>query len=890
MALVEIDTYTTVVEGRTAVAKRRRAAKHHAVLTHLKRDLYDLVGQAGFTCVDINGDPEILVPFWQGARLDHIEVRASGKVKHCACCEVGSLRQLARHPPTCPMRDAAATEALVTRALAADEARKRALATQPIDRAERRRTKRRLARLKRKLARRGLNLLPNSFFGLARTHPYMVYTWSELHIIWQGIVPRVINGALTQLEGRADDWLELLQQVDRAWRRWASGLASVRGKTKAGGPSRLLAREGETRLCRVTKYDIYGLALFFHALAASTDLLDDDALKGIARMWAWVKLTRSRDAATGQRQHTASQLARSAPMLESALRPLKRTFDDAFGTSKVHRGFHFEGIIKEQGNDHDEDTGESTHKYRKRDSKDSNQKNEHMQMAERTEEREGLLFGRRMVRLRDGLLCDAARVGCLADVRALLQSGVPPTACDADETPALILAAGAGRARVVKLLLRSGAAIDVRDKQHASALTAACRHGHPRCVQLLLDCASQTLPPTAADALLTSRSNHLTPGEWALAGGALRHLECARLLSGALGRAVTAAPPSRLHWQHADPMRHRLQPLRGAVRHLDLSRLKRGSRLCRAHPFLLELRKALHLYLANKPREYGPGHVYDAACDKSDLPDLDHPLPERLDVHPGVRLGEGGRIEDRERVRAAPTIEALLGSDAAPHGAVFAGDSAHTEYRGIARIFLSFTYGGRRHEVGLFHWLVVEKDEFDGAEDLPPPPEDEEEEGGDEGGEEEEESGEGEGEEGEDEAAHESDPEEGSDQYYTDDDDDDDDASDDDDDGAGGSEPSESETDEESGEESEGEDAQSDAGDESWRLPELVYAHLPANQRDRDEAARKGKGDIRCYASRNFYQVMPIQEIRCRATLFPADVWDIDDPERFLLCADGWGM
>ena len=56
---------------------RRRAAKHHAVLTRIKRDLHSLGGRVGVACVDLNGDEQILVPFWQGARLDHIEVRAS---------------------------------------------------------------------------------------------------------------------------------------------------------------------------------------------------------------------------------------------------------------------------------------------------------------------------------------------------------------------------------------------------------------------------------------------------------------------------------------------------------------------------------------------------------------------------------------------------------------------------------------------------------------------------------------------------------------------------------------------------------------------------------------------------------------------------------------------
>ena len=162
MALVEIIKYPTPAEGRTAAAKRQRIALHHAVLTRLKRELYGAVGRAGVSCVDANGDAQVLLPCWQGARLDHIEVMASAKIKHCATCEVASKRQLAQHPPRRPLRRAAETQALVMRALAAEKARRQSLAiTGAIGKDDRRRTKRRLARLKRKLARRGLHCLPN---------------------------------------------------------------------------------------------------------------------------------------------------------------------------------------------------------------------------------------------------------------------------------------------------------------------------------------------------------------------------------------------------------------------------------------------------------------------------------------------------------------------------------------------------------------------------------------------------------------------------------------------------------------------------------------------------------------------------------------------------------
>ena len=63
--------------------------------------------------------------------------------------------------------------------------------------------------------------------------------------------------------------------------------ASVRGKAKAHGLPVMLAHDGgEVKLARVTKLDIYGLALFFRPLVAS--LLTDDANAGLAHYWRWV--------------------------------------------------------------------------------------------------------------------------------------------------------------------------------------------------------------------------------------------------------------------------------------------------------------------------------------------------------------------------------------------------------------------------------------------------------------------------------------------------------------------------------------------------------------------------------------------------------------------------
>ena len=341
LLLTEVVTYATKEEGRTAAAKRHRAAYHHAVLTRVLRPLHGAFGTTGCSCVDIGGEPCTYVGFVQGARLDHPEVMASARTKHSAWSEVASKAQFAQHPPNRPMRDAEATERLVTRALERERARAAALAADGPNAAERRRTKRRLDRSKRRLARRGLHCLPNAFFGLRRTHPYFVYTWSELHIIWQGIIKNVINLLLEYLSG-LDEWGELRPQLDAAFTRWAGPMATVRGKAKTGGVSRLLAREGDVRLSMCTKLDIYGFALFLLPLLESTNLLTEDMLKGTTLLWRWVSMTRSCNPSTGERELRLSQLRESGAQLARALAPLKRAFPHyKFATSKFNNSFLF---------------------------------------------------------------------------------------------------------------------------------------------------------------------------------------------------------------------------------------------------------------------------------------------------------------------------------------------------------------------------------------------------------------------------------------------------------------------------------------------------------------------------------------------------------------------
>ena len=802
-------------------------------------------------------------------------------------------------------------------ALAAAEARRVALQGNDAD--ERRRTRRRLARYKRRLKRHGVHLLANSFFGMQNTHPYGTYTWSELHAVWQGVIRNIIDQVLKRLYEEADDAEALLLQLDAAFLRWASGFASVRGKAKARGLSALLARDtkGPWRLARVTKLDTYGLVLFFRPLVAS--LLDDKANAGIAYYWQWVRLARTRNVLTGEHELTESQLNEANPLMLKALDKLKPAFPDyGFETGKVHDHFHFPGLFEEHAGDTDEATGEAKHAEFKADSKASNQRNEHMQMAVRTEEREGLKMGQRMAKLRDEMLCLAVHANDLEAVRLFLQTSVPADACDAYGTPAIVLAATEGHKRCLKALLDAGAAIDARGPHNRSALTAACRNGNVKSLKLLLRVAKSVLKPAEARALMTSESNGRTPGQWALEAAAMGMqgaIECVSAMSAALGIAVSPAPPS-MRVAAADRRQPSLMlPEPAPRRSLQLSELQRGSPLCRKYPFLAELRKALHLYLANKPRSHGPGHSMDAACAVTDL-SRDVTLPAEVTLHPGMRFGCEPPPELRTRVLAAPTLSAKLGSSAAPHCAAFEGDDHHHYYYGIICLFFSVEFREVLHELCLVHWLVVEHAEFAGAEDA----DDAAAGNGDGVG-----NGDGDGDGGgddEDEVLDVSD--EDLSLYGSDDDE-----------GAGeleagpgeleddggpvdvGSGESEAETVEEEQADEADEAEEAEEAEADWRMPRLLYAHLPPNERDREayerelqalrdrleqatseaEAAlakralekRIEKG-CKMYKTRNFYQVKPISEALFRQGVFPEDIWDIDDPASFLLAEEAHGM
>ena len=100
----------------------------------------------------------------------------------------------------------------------------------------------------------------------------------------------------------------------------------------------------------------------------------------------------------------------------------------------------------------------------------------------------------------------------------------------------------------------------------------------------------------------------------------------------------------------------------------------------------------------------------------------------------------------------------------------------------------------------------------------------------------------------------------------------------------------EDEEEDEAGEDEGAEEAEAEAEADDWSASQLVYAHLPPSQRQRDQAARRRRPPPKAYASRNFYQVVPMSEILFSVPVFPADVWEIEDPDCLLISEHGWGM
>ena len=761
---------------------------------------------------------------------------------------------------------------------------------------------------------------------------YHTFTWSELHVLWQGTVRNLINLILDALFATCDDADEcqvLLEKIDLALWLYARPLATVRGKPKSRGLSSMLAREGPyegRRVCHTTKLDLYSLSLALVAIVQSTTRLPEDVCKAAALYLNWVRLTRNRDPETGEEQLSESQLVQSDRMLLRAVNQVTIAFPEyKCDTGKWHRNFEFSRITRLHGLGHQEDTGENAHKEVK--NVKTNMKREEMQIVKCSLDGMGLRMGRANAQLRDTLLCHHVCSGNVKDAKLLLASGVPPTARDRSKTPAIVLASRAGSFACVELLLERRASIDARGPHNDSALTAACQGGHPQCLQLLLKAGAKALGGDALHGLLNSRSNQLTAGEWACvraeaasaeartarvanaaaasdaAARAARYVQCATHVSGCLGVEVKAPPPSRATWNRLDPRFHRLRP---SCRTLKWDEVAVGSVLCQRQPFLRQLRKALHLRLAYKaPGEGQYGHWKDAACRVTDLPDLPALMPNSVDVHPGILLGSEAPSTYRMRVHALSSIN--LPFDArdrtAPRCAAFEGDGAFPYYYGILKLFFSLWFKGEQHEMCLVHWLIPASREFAGAEDAA------------EraaataataaaaaaaaGGEAElQEDGYGDDEEEDDE-----------DRYDTTDEDEDEEEEDGeeeeaaDDDGAASpaSETDETDEDEDAAADEDEDAAAGGTGGEAaggevgnCKLTELVYALLPASQRDRDEARRKKRRrGQQSYATRNFYEVVPVSEILFSVPIWPAkldSVGDMYDPKRFLLNEYGWGL
>jgi uncharacterized protein len=80
----------------------------------------------------------------------------------------------------------------------------------------------------------------------------------------------------------------------------------------------------------------------------------------------------------------------------------------------------------------------------------------------------------------------AACQGDVSEVRAFLERGASPNACDVDcGSPALVCAAAGGHAEIVGLLLKQGADPSARDSQGVTALERARQARHEAVVQLL---------------------------------------------------------------------------------------------------------------------------------------------------------------------------------------------------------------------------------------------------------------------------------------------------------------------------------------------------------------------------------------------------------------------
>ena len=83
--------------------------------------------------------------------------------------------------------------------------------------------------------------------------------------------------ALREIWDKSEDAAALLSQWDAAFKRYARPMATVRGKAKAQGVTSLLMREGPgagRQVCRSTKLDLYGLALFLLPLVEASELFD----------------------------------------------------------------------------------------------------------------------------------------------------------------------------------------------------------------------------------------------------------------------------------------------------------------------------------------------------------------------------------------------------------------------------------------------------------------------------------------------------------------------------------------------------------------------------------------------------------------------------------------